>query len=81
MPDHASTMLGKGKRVVGTFAVILGAGMILDAQALWLGAPVMGLGVLLLVWGGLEMRSAESDASHAPPDVGVRIAEPTESDS
>jgi hypothetical protein len=82
MPDHASTvLLGKGKRVVGTFAAMIGAGMILDAQALWIGAPVMVLGALLLAWGGLEMRTMEAEASPAHADVGVPIAEPTESDS
>jgi hypothetical protein len=82
MPDAAPTaLLGKGKRVMGTFAVMLGAGMILDAQALWIGAPLMLAGALLLAWGGLEIRAAEADTPHTHAEVGVRIAEPTESDS
>ena len=82
MSDEAATAVaGKGKRVVGTFIVMIGAGMILDAHVLWIGGPVMLAGALLLAWGGVEIQGAQAATSTPGADVVVRIAEPTESDS
>jgi hypothetical protein len=47
---------GKGKRVVGTFVLMIGAGIILDARAVWLGLPLMAGGGAALLWGLIDLR-------------------------
>jgi len=59
-------MLGKGKRVVGTFLLLLGAGIVLESGVRWLGGAVMISGVAAFVRGALEAR-ARTPAEHGAP--------------
>lgn len=63
-----AAVMGKGKRVVGMFAFMIGASLILDTGAVWLGLPIIAVGLALLVWGLLDLRSREM-VSSAVPDV------------
>jgi hypothetical protein len=60
MPDLA----GKGKRVVGTFVLMMGAGAIVDAHAMWIGATVMLLGAAAFLQGALEARRRDVTLTH-----------------
>jgi len=61
----------KAKRAIGTFLLLLGAGLILDARAVWLGVPLALLGAALFGWGVVELRPRTTE--HAG------IEQPTES--
>jgi uncharacterized membrane protein len=54
-----AALAGKGKRVFGVFAILLGASLVLDTHALQLGLPVLVAGVMAFVWGMLESRARE----------------------
>ena len=58
-------LAGKGKRVAGVFLFMIGASIILDTHALWIGAPVLGVGAGLFTWGIAETRTSKSLASPA----------------
>ncbi len=59
-------LVGQGKRVAGVFAFMIGASVILDAHALWLGMPAIAFGAVLFGWGVAETRTPEpfSAAQH-----------------
>lgn len=56
---------GKGKRVLGTFVLMVGAGVILDSHVLWLGVSIMIVGAIGFMWGILE--------THPRPMVGPAV--------
>jgi hypothetical protein len=60
-------MAGKGKRVVGTFLVILGAGMVLES-ARWIG------GVIVLAGAGALLRGLLEAQVHTAVDSQPRVA-------
>lgn len=64
-------LAGKAKRVVGVFVLMIGAGILLDTHAVWIGLPILAMGVVAFAWGMVETRSRETE--RAP------IAEATES--
>jgi hypothetical protein len=71
--DAAATALaGKGKRVGGVFLFMIGAGIILDTHAMWLGLPVLLIGAALFVRGMREARLGARITFAASP----RNAEP-----
>ncbi len=47
---------GKDKRVLGVFVLMLGAGLILETSARWLGSLVVLSGVAVFTWGALGLR-------------------------
>ena len=65
-PEELGVALaGKAQRVTGTFVLMIGAGIILDAHVTWLGLPLLLLGIVLFAWGMSAARAAE------PAVVGV----------
>jgi len=68
--------IGKTKRVTGTFIFMIGAGMILDLQALRAGGLLLIAGSVTFAWGLLQPRTEEP----IPTAVGVQL-EHTESHS
>ncbi len=50
-------MPGKAQRVVGTFVLMIGAGLILDVGLVWGGVPLMLIGGVLFAWGVLRGRA------------------------
>lgn len=56
-------LAGKGKRVGGVFVFMIGASIILDTHALWIGLPMLAIGAALLVWGMAEAREPEPHAA------------------
>jgi hypothetical protein len=62
----APPMAGKGKRVVGTFLVMLGAGLVIESTLHWLGGALMLGGAAALVRGALDARPSVAAASHQP---------------
>ena len=70
---------GKVKRVFGIFVFMIGAGIILDSSALWVGAILMSVGFVLLGWGLVEARPiVEPGASGAMPASAPTASCPTE---
>ena len=61
-PDLA----GKGKRVAGVFAFMIGASIILDTHAVWIGLPTLMIGSVLFGWGLAEARTIEPLAAPQP---------------
>jgi protein-S-isoprenylcysteine O-methyltransferase Ste14 len=53
---HTTALAGKAKRVVGFFALMAGAGIVLDSSAGWTGAVIMLAGLALFIWGAAEAR-------------------------
>jgi len=69
MPESSpdtTVMLGKGKRVVGTFLLLLGAGIVLESSLRWLGGTLMLGGIVAFVRGALETRPG-TVAEHPTP--------------
>lgn len=62
MPDSVTN--GKEKRVLGVFVLMLGAGLVLETSARWLGGLVLLSGVAVFMWGasGLRQERTRSDA-------------------
>jgi hypothetical protein len=56
MADETPPMAGKGKRVVGTFLLMLGAGIVLESSWHWSGGALILGGVAALVRGALAAR-------------------------
>lgn len=52
-------LAGKGKRVAGVFVFMIGASLILDTHALWIGMPTLAVGAVLFAWGMAEARLSE----------------------
>jgi phosphatidylglycerophosphate synthase len=75
----AQSLPGKGKRVLGTFLLMIGAGFILDCEALWIGGLVGLGGACTFVTGCFHLRarltSAASASRNPDPDApaGYRI--------
>lgn len=65
---------GKEKRVMGTFVLMVGAGIVLESPIWWAGAVLMVLGAAALVWGGIETRPRAPQPDATAPPVGVRSA-------
>jgi hypothetical protein len=65
VPDLA----GKSQRVIGTFVFMIGAGLVLESHAGWLGTGLMIAGAALVGWGLLAAppRRVETDAARAEP--------------
>lgn len=60
MPDSAPPgLVGKGKRVAGVFALMIGASVILDTHLTWVGLPILAVGAALFAWGIAEARAPE----------------------
>jgi len=59
---------GKGRRVLGTFVLMMGSGIILDTRADWLGGALFLMGALVLGAGLLDLRtrSARRDRADVP---------------
>lgn len=57
-------LAGKGWRVLGYFVWMLGAGVVLDGNSWWLGAPVLAGGAALFLLGAVQsMRGRAAVAS------------------
>ena len=52
-------LVGKGKRVAGVFVFMIGASLVLDTHALWIGVPALAFGAALFVWGAAAIHTAE----------------------
>ena len=71
--SNAARLASKARRVAGTFVLMIGAGLILDIRALWIGAPIMAVGAALFAWGfvvprpheGVAARLGETEESHS----------------
>jgi hypothetical protein len=59
-------LAGKAKRVTGVFLFMLGAGGILDCQALWLGAAVMFVGAAVFTWGLIDAQPGMLQTAQQP---------------
>lgn len=51
------------RRTHGVFALMLGAGLVLDDGPLWLGLALLGAGAVLFAWG---LASAQSTPTPTP---------------
>lgn len=71
MPDFK----GKQRRVLGVFVLMLGAGIVLETSARWLGALVLLSGVAALAWGALDLRPR----GQARPEADILVNASTES--
>ena len=60
---------GKAKRVAGVFVFMIGAGMILDLHAMWIGVPLSFVGAVIFVWGLIQPRLGEPMTSAACPQL------------
>jgi hypothetical protein len=70
---------GKVKRVFGIFLLMIGAGVILDSSALWVGATLMSVGLAMLGWGLVEARPiVVPSASCSMPESAPTASCPTE---
>ncbi len=49
--DQRPELAGKAKRVVGTFVLMVGAGIVLESSAGWAGTMIMLVGMALFIWG------------------------------
>jgi hypothetical protein len=58
-------LAGKGKRVAGVFVFMIGASIILDTHAVWIGLPILAIGMVVFAWSIVETRAAEPLASPA----------------
>jgi predicted tellurium resistance membrane protein TerC len=56
---RAPELPGKGKRVAGVFLFMIGASIVLDTHALWLGMPTLACGAAVFAWGVAETRTTE----------------------
>ena len=52
-------LAGKGKRVAGVFVFMIGASIVLDTHALWMGLPMLAVGAVLFAWGMADARTVE----------------------
>lgn len=56
---------GKEKRVTGVFVFMLGAGLLLETRAAWLGTLVMLCGATVFLWGMITALVFSSTRRHA----------------
>ena len=76
MPELArQELLGKEKRVLGVFVLMLGAGIVLETSVRWLGAVLLLSGAACLVWGALDLRPRR----RARPEADLLVNAPAES--
>jgi hypothetical protein len=68
-PTAPSVIAGKGKRVTGTFLLMLGAGVVLESTRRWMGGAIMLAGATAFLRGLLEARPRS--AAHPRPHVAV----------
>ena len=54
----------RAKRVVGVFVFMVGAGIVLDSGARWIGTAIMVVGVTAFIWGIAAPRLRERLAVH-----------------
>jgi hypothetical protein len=59
-------LAGKGRRVAGVFVFMMGASIILDTHALWMGLPTLAVGAVLFAWGMANGRTVEPFAAAQP---------------
>ena len=59
-------LVGKWKRVAGVFVFMIGASIILDTHAAWVGVPLLAVGAALVARGLAEAREGRT----AEPLVG-----------
>jgi len=52
--DRSTEPVGKAKRVVGIFVLMVGAGIVLDSSAGWVGTVLMLIGIVFFIWGVAE---------------------------
>jgi hypothetical protein len=81
MPDreHSVSLAGKAKRVVGTFVLMVGAGLVLDSWAAWPGTVLMLIGIIVFVWGIVEAWAPGTVTRHEPENHAPTAAtRPTE---
>ena len=72
MPDSVTN--GKEKRVLGVFVLMLGAGLVLETSARWLGGLVLLSGVAVFMWGAIGLRR-----ERARPEADILVNASTES--
>jgi hypothetical protein len=73
-------LAGKAKRVVGTFVLMVGAGVVLDRWAAWAGTVVMLVGIIVFVWGIAEAWARDGVTRHERENHATAAAtKPTES--
>jgi hypothetical protein len=65
-------LTGKGKRVAGVFVFMIGASIILDTHAVWVGLPILTVGLILFGWGMVAARTAEPLAAPQPGTIEER---------
>ncbi len=53
-------LAGKGKRVASVFVFMMGASIILDTHAVWVGVPLLAVAAILFARGIAEARAPES---------------------
>ena len=73
-PSSTNPAAGKGKRVAGTFLLMLGAGIVLESSHRWIGGVVLLAGVVAYVRGLLHIRPRTAAA--APQPLGAIDAQP-----
>ncbi|MFQ5666039.1 MAG: hypothetical protein ACE5I7_06360 [Candidatus Binatia bacterium] len=64
-----AALAGKAKRVGGTFVLMIGAGIMLDTHAVWVGVPLMVVGATVFGWGmaALGEDDASAETRERPP--------------
>jgi hypothetical protein len=65
----AMALAGKGKRVIGVFTLMIGAGLILESAAVWVGGLIALTGTLVFVWGIIEAHAGASATAAARETV------------
>jgi len=59
MPDDARLLARRGRRIAGLFLLMIGAGVLLDSEAVWAGALLFAGGLGL--WAGSFMAQPSPD--------------------
>ena len=67
--SDTNPLAGKGKRVAGTFLLMLGAGILLESTLQWIGGAVMLAGAAAFVRGLLDARPRAAAQAH--PQVAI----------
>lgn len=78
--ENSVDLAGKAKRVVGTFVLMVGAGVVLDSWAAWAGTVFMLIGMIVFVWGIAEAWARDTVTRPEPENHATAAAtKPTES--
>jgi len=67
--SDTNALAGKGKRVTGTFLLMLGAGIVLESSLRWTGGMIMFAGAAAFVRGLLDIRPQTAARPH--PHVAI----------